>query len=541
MFFEVFGGLGMFLFGMRVMSDGLQKIAGSRMRHILEKVTSNRVVAVLVGGLITAIIQSSSATTVMTVGLVNAGLLSFFQSLGIVLGANIGTTITAQIIAFKLTKIALPAIGVGVFMRLLSKREQTKFWGDFLVGFGLIFYGMLVMKMGVGPMKEAVWISDLFVKFAAQPILGVAAGALITMMLQSSSATVALTIALASSGVIDFLGAAALVLGENIGTTITAQLAAIGTNVSAKRVAVSHLIFNVFGVGIILLIFPWYVDFVQYVTARFVSGEVSVDRLIANFHTLFNVTNCLLFLPLLKLLDKAATFLVPGEAQPRKFRLESLDDSIFKSIPVALDEGRQEFMYMAEEVLKMLEKAKLTIFQAKGRDFARALDEVKEKEVYVDDLQKEINFYLTELSRKSITEKQSKEVFSMIYMVSNLEKIGDHIEALAKLCNRRNDYNLEFSPEGVRDLHEIYEHTQKYLSTIIDAVRHTPSELMSEVRRYESSLNTMRWEMRKNHMDRLQAATCNADAGLVYVDMINSFEKIGDHAYNMAEALSGLK
>lgn len=541
MFFEVFGGLGLFLFGMHIMSDGLQKLAGARMRLILEKITSNRFIAVLVGAIITAIIQSSSATTVMTVGLVNAGLLSFVQALGVVIGANIGTTITAQIIAFKLTEIALPAIGIGVFMRMLAKREQVKSWGDFLTGFGLIFFGMMVMKNGVGPMKDALWISDLFIKFADNPLLGVGVGALVTMMLQSSSATVALTIALTASGVIDFVAAAALVLGENIGTTITAQLAAIGTNVNAKRVAVSHLVFNVFGVGIILLIFPWYIDFVQLVTGAFLSpGETASEaRLIANFHTLFNVTNCLIFLPLLGLLEKAALVLVPGESAPRRFRLESLDQGIFASVPLAVEEARGEVHLMADEVYGMLDVAEDAIVN--NHDTRQLYEELKGVESFVDDLQKEINTFLTELSRQSTTEDQSKEIFSLLYMTSNLEKIGDHCESLAKLSNRRYEYGLEFSSSARNDLEQIYSHTIEYLRIIIEAMRYTPGALMEKVGGFETRLNAMRKEMRINHMERLQASQCSADAGLVFIDMISSFEKIGDHAYNIAETLSGVK
>ena len=544
MLLTTLGGLGLFLFGMHIMSDSLQKIAGSRLRRILEKLTTNRILAVLAGTAITAIIQSSSATTVMSVGLVNAGLMTLKQAVGVVIGANIGTTITAQIIAFKLTDIALPLIGIGMFMKLLSKRETVKYWGDFLLGFGLLFYGLLVMKTGVMPLRSAEWVSEFFVHFSRSPIPGVVVGTLITMLFQSSSATVGLVLALASTGVVDFYGAAALVLGDNIGTTITAQLASLGTNVSAKRVARAHMLFNVFGVCIILLIFPVFVRFVDFITpgdpALVVNGNIPYcARHIANFHTIFNVTNCLIFLPLMGMLTRLATYLAPGDESPIKCRLESLGANIFETPSFALNEAKQEIDYMGKEVFRMLELSKTSLIENKGTD--KMFGDVMEKEDLVDTLQKEINDYLTELSRKSVTEDQSKEIFSMLQIVSNLERIGDHCESIAKLCKRRNEFGLDFSQEGKKEMSQIYHHTLEYLRTIINAMKDIPYNLMEVVRSFEPKLNAMRWEMRINHMERLKTSACTADAGLVYVDILTSFEKIGDHAYNIAESLSGLK
>ncbi|MGC9323430.1 MAG: Na/Pi cotransporter family protein [Desulfomonilia bacterium] len=544
MLLATLGGLGLFLFGMHIMSDSLQKIAGLRLRRILEKLTTNRIVAVLAGAAITSIIQSSSATTVMSVGLVNAGLMTLKQAIGVVIGANIGTTITAQIIAFKLTDIALPLIGVGMFMKLLSKREKVKYWGDFFLGFGLLFYGLLVMKEGVQPLQAAPWVSDFFIHFSKNPLWGVLVGTLITMLFQSSSATVGLVIALASSGVLEFTGAAALVLGDNIGTTITAQLSSIGTNVPAKRVARSHLLFNLFGVCIILLIFPAYVRFVDFITPgdpmQVINGNLPYSaRHIANFHTLFNVTNSFIFIPLMGVLARLSTYLAPGEIISRVFRLESLDERIFETPSIALDEARQEIEYMGKEVFSMLEITEKPLIENTGTD--KILSEVMEKEDLVDALQKEINTYLTELSRQYITEDQSKEIFSMMHMVSNLERIADHCESIAKLCKKRNEFGIVFSEDGNKDMYQIYHHTLEYLRTIMKALKKSPENLMDLVRSFEPKLNTMRWEMRVNHMERLKTSVCNADAGLVYVDMLTSFEKIGDHAYNIAESLSGIK
>jgi len=529
---------------MHLMSDALQRIAGSKLRRILEKLTTNRVVAAMAGTAITAIIQSSSATTVMTVGLVNAGLMSVQQALGIVLGANIGTTVTAQIIAFKLADVALPLVGVGMFMKILSKREKVRYWGDFLLGFGLLFFGMLVMQEGIMPLRDAPWVTDIFVQFSRIPVLGVLVGAVMTMIFQSSSATVGLVIALASTGMVDFPGAAALVLGDNIGTTITANLAAIGTSVSAKRVARAHFLFNLFGVCIVLAIFPYFVQFVDLITPGdpmqvTAAGVVPyAARHVANLHTLFNVTNCLLFLPFLGALGRVASFITPGEEKPKVFRLETLAPTIFETPSFALDEARQELDYMGGEVFKMLSVAEMPLLENKETE--KSLEEIKKTEDIVDSLQKEINTYLAELSRNSITEKQSREVFSMLQIVSNLERIGDHCESIGKLCKRRNEFNLDFSEEGRKELSLIYHHTKMFLKTVVDAITDTPGDLMEQVQGFEPRLNAMRREMRINHMDRLKTYKCDADAGLIFIDLLTSFEKIGDHAYNIAESLSGL-
>ncbi|MEA2102100.1 MAG: Na/Pi cotransporter family protein [Thermodesulfobacteriota bacterium] len=538
--FATLGGLGLFLFGMHTMSDSLQKLAGPRLRLILDKLTTNRVLAVMVGTGITAVIQSSSATTVMTIGLVNAGLMSLMQAIGVVLGANIGTTVTAQIIAFNLTDIALPAIGIGVFVRMMGKKEKIRYIGDFILGFGLIFYGLMLMKSGVAPIKSAPWVEHLFIQFSHTPVLGVIVGAVLTMLFQSSSATVGLVIALGSAGVLDFNSAAALILGDNIGTTITAQISAIGTNVSAKRVAMAHSMFNVLGVAVILAVFPWFVRFVDVVTPGNVADPACMARHIANFHTIFNVTNALVFLPMIGVLARIVTIIVPGQEKVRKFRLESLDPSIFDTVSFALDEGRQELKLMGKEVQDMLTVMETSVVEGKGIE--KSFNAVNQTEPYVDDLQKEINTYLTELSRKSVTEEQSKEIFSMLYMVSNLERIGDHCESISKLCKRRSEYGLDFSRLGKDELSRIYQHTLKYLELIIGSINDpAPGGLMEKVKGYEIQLNRMRKEMRIHHMDRLQNATCSADAGLIYVDMLTSFEKIGDHAYNIAESITGIK
>ncbi len=328
--FGVLGGLGLFLFGMKIMSEGLQKIAGSRMRKILGALTNNRLVGTLVGVAVTVIIQSSSATTVMVVGFVNAGLMSLVQAIGVILGANIGTTVTAQLIAFKVTKYALPAIGIGVGFKLFSKNKKWSYIGEILLGFGLLFFGLTVMKNAFDPLKTSEEFRQLFMMVGDNHLLGILIGAILTMIVQSSSATIGITIALAISGILSFEASIALILGENIGTTITANLAAIGTNLAARRTALAHFLFNSLGVCYMLAFFPFFLQFVSSITpgdADFViqtqeqaarmGGTIGdkpfIARHIANTHTMFNIINTIIFLPLVGLLAKLSTLVIRGK------------------------------------------------------------------------------------------------------------------------------------------------------------------------------------------------------------------------------------
>lgn len=330
---QTLGGLGLFVLGMKMMTDGLQMSAGTRIKTILGAVSSNRVVGCLTGAGVTALIQSSSATTVMLIGFVSAGLMTLEQSVGVILGANIGTTMTAQLIAFKLSNTALPAIAVGVLLKYFTHKKKYRYLGDVVLGFGLLFFGMTVMKNGLSPIKSDPAFIGFFTRFNGDTLGGtllcVLIGTLLTVLVQSSSATIGLTMTLASQGLLSFPAAMALVLGENIGTTITAQLARIGsTNINAHRAANAHTIFNVVGVCIMLLVFPRFLDLILSLTVHLGTGpvdeviqgeSVNVYRYIANGHTLFNVLNAAVFLILMPLLVKLTVFLSPGKKKPRTF------------------------------------------------------------------------------------------------------------------------------------------------------------------------------------------------------------------------------
>jgi phosphate:Na+ symporter len=552
--FGLIGGIGLFFIGMRFMSEGLQKAAGDRMRRILETLTNNRVVAVFVGLAVTSIIQSSSATTVMTVSFVNAGLMSLNQAIGVVLGANIGTTVTAQIIAFKIHHYALPAIGIGVGFRLFAKSPKWRSIGEVIMGFGMLFFGLSLMKDAMSPLKNSQMVKDVFVQFDGNPLLGVLVGTIFTVLMQSSSVTIGITMALASSGLLSFYGSIALILGDNIGTTVTAQLASIGTNTAAKRTAQAHTMFNVIGVCYILLLFPYFLKFVNWVTPgnpdllittadqvkRFgleLGDKPYIARHIAMAHTLFNVINTILFLPLLAVLARIATFMVPQKKTDEEFHLVYLNTKFVDSPPMAIEQARNETVRMGKISLAMLNE----VMEAFFNNDTKGLDQVRKKEEIVDMLQREIISFLVRTSQGSLSPKDSQEINSIIHMADNIERIGDHAENLCNLVERKTRLKLPFTETATHDIREIYTANREFLEFVINGIQKRNRRIMPEADAYEEVVNRLEDTMREGHIQRLNNGVCEVDSGLVFIDMLTNFEKIGDHTFNIAEAVVGIK
>ncbi len=548
------GGLGMFVFGMRMMSESLQHVAGDRMRKVLEAVSANRVVACVTGTVVTALIQSSSATTVMLVGFVNAGLMSLNQAVGVALGANIGTTVTAQLIAFKITDAALVAIALGAAMRLFARRRRYRELGSVLLGFGFLFYGMAVMKMGVSPLKNSPVFIDFFTRFQADSLGGilfcVLIGTTVTMLLQSSSATVGLTMTLAAQGLLTFPGAVALVLGDNIGTTITAELSSIGTGVNAKRTARAHTMFNVLGVAYMVVLFPFFIDLVTWVTSSLmglgdadllVGGEKpNISRYIANAHTLFNIVNAMVFLSILPLLTKAASFLTftrDKEEDQDIFNPQFLDKQFLDMTPVALRQARREIIRMGE----IAEETMVHVISAVQERKIGSLGQWRTKEEALDSLQRHITDYLVQASQRDTSLEESKEVSSLIRMVNNIERIGDSVENVAELIEEMLENSIVLSDEGIRDYQEISQVVVEFFRLMLESLRTGRTNVMSEARRMEETIDFMREEMRDRHLSRLRAGTCTLDPGLIFTDLLTQFEKIGDYTFNIAQGVAGVK
>jgi phosphate:Na+ symporter len=549
---QTIGGLGLFVLGMKMMTEGLQMSAGRRIKKILSAVSSNRVIGCITGAGVTAMVQSSSATTVMLIGFVSAGLMTLQQSVGVILGANVGTTVTAQLIAFKLTKAALPAIAIGVSLKFFTKKKKYRYIGDVILGFGLLFFGMTVMKLGLSPIKSDPAFIDFFTKFDLGSIGGlllcVMVGAFLTITVQSSSATVGLTMTLATQGLLTFPGAMALVLGENIGTTITAELATIGsTNINAHRAARAHTMFNVIGVGLMLLIFPYFVGIIEFVTGQLgtgpatqvVNGEVvNVARYIANGHTIFNVLNASVFLIFLPLLIKVAIKLSPKHEEPEDiYRLPNFGDRFIDTPIAALAKARSEIIRMAETAIITFNN---TINCIEDRNYNR-LSKWKRIENHLDAMQKEITSYLTRIYQSEVNESEAKEISSLMRMTNNIERIGDSVENIAQLMEDYIENDLKFTPAAMTDIKKISSQVTSFLNLVTKGMQTHNENFMNEADSLENSIDYLRENMRQDHISRLRSGDCALDPGLVFIDMLTNFEKIGDYCFNIAEAVAGLK
>jgi phosphate:Na+ symporter len=552
--FGVLGGLGLFLFGMKIMSEGLQKVAGDRMRKILGALTNNRIIGTFVGLAVTAIIQSSSATTVMVVGFVNAGLMSLVQAIGVVLGANIGTTVTAQLLAFKITHYALPAIGIGTGLKLFSTSKRWSYMGEILLGFGILFFGLSTMKGAFVPIKGSPEFLNFFLGIGDNHLLAIFIGALLTVIVQSSSATIGITLALATSGLLSFDISMALILGENIGTTVTANLAAIGTNRAARRTALAHFLFNLIGVGYMLLLFPMFLQFINRVTpgdADFVvqSQQVAqqmgvaigdkpfIARHIANTHTLFNIINTLIFLPLVGLLAKLTTLLIPGKEEEMEFHLKYIDNRVLNTPPIAFGQARTETKRMALITLEMLDQAVL-MFQDQDE---KHLASLTKKEEVVDLLQKEITDFLVALSQQSITQDMSRDVASMMHMANDLERVGDHCENLCNLFMRRKSQKITFSESAIEELLELSFKIREFLTFTIDALERRDTSIGQKAEFMLGVIDQIEENLRNNHVSRLNTGECTVNQGLLFIDILHNFAKIGDHTFNVTKAITAVK
>ena len=541
--FGTFGGLGIFLYGMKLMSDGLKRISGEKLKKVLSVLTKNRVMAVLVGAGFTALIQSSSAMTVMAVGLVNSGFMSLTQAIGVVIGANIGTTVTAWLVSamavFKISQYAYPAIGIGFMMTFIGKRRSVKNWGTALLGFGLIFLGLSILKDSFDPLRDSIYIKDLFVNFGRNPILGIFVGAAATMILQSSSVTVAIIQVMALQGLIDFNSAIPLILGDNIGTTITAQLASLKTSPNARRTANAHTSFNVFGV-LYILPFVWtgyYPRLIEWI----VPGEVTPTTImvhIAVAHTVFNVINTLVFLPCTKYLEKFVVKITPEKkGMVIEGRLKFLDRKLLASKHFtphfALAQARKEVVRMAEMADKAVRIPMEGLFERNNK----LLEHIPEMEDAIDDLQREITRYMVDLSRRHLPREIADEIPVWLHSINDIEKIGDHAENLGEITERVLDEKLKFSDEGEAQLRMMYEYICEMLIFTQNALSNVDLESANAILVMEQKVNDLHISARQDNLDRMNAGITGATLGIIFLDYMQNFEKIGDHLSNIAIAV----
>jgi phosphate:Na+ symporter len=547
MIFGTVGGLGLFLFGMGLLSDGLKKVAGQKLKSLIEALTKHRGIAVLVGALTTCLIQSSSATTVMTVGFVNAGLLTLKQALCVVLGANVGTTFTAWLVSafalFKITNYALPAIGVGFLLNIIGKTQKAKSVGLVLLGFGILFTGIHFMKEGFAPLGNNQDVQEALKWLGRNPLLAVLAGTVITMLLQSSSASIAMVQMLAFQGAFgmewDLVLRVAIpyILGDNIGTTITAQLAAIRASRNSKRTAMGHTMFNVIGVLYILpLVWAgWFDNIVQWITPfKLTQNTIMVHIAVA--HSTFNVFNTIVFLPLIGGLAGIVMKILPVTEEELARKPVALEKHLLNTPVIALEQTKREIMRMARTAKKALRYSVNGILD----DDRKKLGSVREIEDFVDVLQLEITSYLSALSRRHLSDEVSIELPVLLHTVNDLERISDHAVNIVEIAERKIEQKLSFSKSALTEAEQLRKEIDQMFDNVIAALENNDIEAAkSAALTNENNLNKMQIDFRRSHVQRMSEGICTPQTGLIFIDLVDNIEKIGDHLTNIAQAIIG--
>ena len=528
MIFSLLGGLGLFLYGMKMMSDGLENMAGDRMRSVLEKLTRNRLSAVGVGAGVTAVIQSSSATTVMVVGFVNAGLMSLLQATGVIMGANIGTTITAQLIAFKLSDIAPLILFVGMVMAIFFKKRQLTRLGDIILGFGMLFVGLSLMSMAMEPLREDEAFVNFLVNFKS-PLVGVLVGAAFTAVIQSSSASVGILQSLAIMGLIGLDSAVYVVLGQNIGTCITAILAAIGTSTNSKRTAGIHLMFNIIGTLVYLIVLRVFPDIIKWVQS--ISPD-NVSRQIANFHTLFNVSITVLMFPFATYLVKLVSIIVPDKkrADSVEKRLVYLDDRIAQTPAIVLSQTMKELDRIGSIARENFSRSLDAFFNLSEQEIAR----VMEIESTVDFLSDNITRYMIAFRGADLPENDLVKLGKLHHVIIDLERISDRAENIAQYTMTLIDTKEKMTPQATEELKAISQKTMDVFTKSLEIFRTRDASEIDALVSMKKEIDIMNDDYTDNHIKRLQAEHCRPHAGVVFTNMLASLERIASHSVNIA-------
>ena len=524
----IMGGLGLFLYGMNLMGEALEKAAGSKLKKIIELLTSNIFMGVIVGTIVTAIIQSSSATTVMVVGFVNAGIMTLPQAVGVIMGANIGTTVTAQLVSIDINGLAPIALGIGIILYLFGGKPKTKHIAEVLIGFGILFTGMDFMKEAVKPLAEYSGFTNALLTFGKYPILGLLLGFGITAIIQSSSASMGMLVVLASQGLIPLNSALPILYGQNIGTCVTSLLSSIGASISARRAALIHLMFNVLGTIIFLIFLNGIV-----VKAVVYMDPDNVARQIANVHTIFNITSTLMLLPFNKIIIKLATKLVPDnntEDDDTKV-VKFIDDRMIETPSIALVSVEKETLRMGEKSRESLDSAMTGIFEKSEKDLSNTL----KKEKVINELQKTILNYLLKLSKAPLNEESREVIDSLFNTVNDIERIGDHAENLAELGKSSIVNDVVFSDNARSELSDMYNKVLSTYTYALESMRTSDVDLACKVIKMEEQVDIMEKTCRLNHMRRLNNNMCSIDNGIIYLEILTNLERVSDHAVNIAQ------
>lgn len=539
--FRFAGGLGMFLYGMNIMADGMQKTAGGRMKQFLGMLTNNRFMAVVLGALITAIIQSSGATTVMVVGFVSAGVLTLQQAVGVIMGANIGTTITAWIVsmsqlgdAFAVMKPDFYApliIGVGALLMVFAKKQKKKQVGEIFVGLGLLFVGLAFMSSSISPYTDSPIFAKAFELLGGNPILGMLIGLAVTALLQSSSASVGILQTLAMNGVVTTNAAIYITLGQNIGSCVTALLSSVGGSRTAKRAACIHLSFNIIG----SLLFG-ILGFIIFTISPSIAESNITAVEISMFHTVFNLTNTVLLFPFANQLVRLSGLMVKEKTEGEDAEgeemqtLRHLDERIFESPAFALETAMSEVIHMGELTMGNLERAVNALISGDETEIQAVYDVEKT----IDKMEKLLTDYLIKVDNLSLNEHQKLVVANLFYSVSDIERVGDHSENLAELAQSMVNEGYHFSDTALEDLEAMSSVVMDAFRYAIDARKNGNMDAIRKVGQLEDAVDNLEEELREKHIERLSSGKCKTSAGIVFLDIITNLERISDHAYNVA-------
>lgn len=528
------GGLGMFIYGMQIMAQGLENAAGNKMKSLLEILTKNKLMGVILGAAITAVIQSSSATTVMVVGFVNAGIMNLTQAMGVIMGANIGTTVTGWLVSavewakfLSPSKLAPIAVMLGVIIMLTGKRRSSKEIASIIIGFGLLFIGITTMSSAVAPLQESESFCSLFVTLGDNPLLGILAGTVVTAVIQSSSASVGILQSLAAAGLVPFSAAVYIIMGQNIGTCVTAILSSLGAKKNARTAALMHLLFNIIGTGLFSAAAIIYYEFVN---PEIGFGYISQTE-ISMVHTFFNIGTTVILFPLSGWIIQLSKKIGHADEDEQDKSKVLLDDRILETPGIALQSTVREVARMGEIVAESLQVAKGVLFTLKEEEISF----LKEEETTVDKLSAGITGYAIKLSGLQISEKEHQDVAHLLQMVSDIERVSDYCENISEFAETMYEKKVSFSETGAAHLREMFDVCADSYKFACEAFTEQSREKALKVIEKETQADDLEISLRSKHIKRLAANQCTTDAGIVFLDALVCLERISDHARNIAE------
>lgn len=533
MLFEFFGGLGIFLFAIKFMGDGLQKAVGNRLRDLLDRYITNPLMGVVAGLIFTVLIQSSAGTIVIVIGLVSAGFMTLRQSIGVIMGANIGTTVKAFIFGIEIGDYALPIMAIGAFIIFLFKKKMVQHIGEVLFGFGGLFLGLELMMSGMRPLQSLSSFTDFTVHMSEQPLLGVVAGTVMTMLIQSSSASVAFLQGFYAEHLISLKGALPILFGDNIGTTITAVLASIGASISAKRAAWAHVLFNVVGTIVFLIFLTPFTLYMEWIS-NLLSLENKMQ--IAFAHGSFNVVNVILQFPLIGAWVYLLVKFLPGEDETTKFKTKHLEEDFIEESPsIAIGQAKEEILRMGNFSIQGLEKT----FEYLKTGNKQEAEDAYQLENAINHLDTQITNYLVKISSQPLSSQDSTRHFMLLNTTRDIERIGDHFENILELIDYQDEQRFHLTEDALEDISKMFDLTINTVRKTLEALDLNDNQLAREVAEQENVIDRMERQFRKNHIIRLNEGLCSGHAGVMFVDVLSNLERIGDHSVNIADAILG--